>query len=241
MYSTRTTTLALTLGILAGSVPAAHAGEPKLDSPEKQYNYAIGYQMGQRIQQQMSSRSVTVDPEALMAGLRDMLSGTPPRITQEELQGRHQAAQSAAATRNLERGRKFLAENAGKPGVTVLPSGLQYEVLESGEGRSPSESSQVVVDYRGSLVDGQEFDSSYARGEPATFDLARIIPGFREAVTRMKEGDKWRVVIPAELAYGERGAGSRIGPNETLVFEIKLLEVKPESGSGEKAPGSPKE
>jgi len=125
-----------------------------------------------------------------------------------------------------ETGAEFLANNAEKPGVTVTDSGLQYEVLKSGKGRSPQRTDRVTVHYRGTLVDGREFDSSYKRGKPATFQLNRVIPGWTEGLQLMKEGDKWRLFIPSNLGYGQRGAGGMIGPNETLIFEVELLKVQ---------------
>ena len=125
-----------------------------------------------------------------------------------------------------ETGADFLANNAKKEDVTVTESGLQYEVIQSGEGRSPGRTDRVTVHYRGTLVDGREFDSSYKRGEPATFPLNRVIAGWTEGLQLMKEGDKWRLFIPSNLGYGQRGAGGMIGPNETLIFEVELLKVQ---------------
>ena len=125
-----------------------------------------------------------------------------------------------------ETGADFLANNAKKAGVTVTDSGLQYEVIQSGEGLSPSRTDRVTVHYRGTLVDGREFDSSYKRGKPATFPLNRVITGWTEGLQLMKEGDKWRLFIPSNLGYGSRGAGDLIGPNETLIFEVELLKIE---------------
>ncbi len=125
-----------------------------------------------------------------------------------------------------ETGADFLAQNAKKQGITVTDSGLQYEVIQSGEGLSPSRTDRVTVHYRGTLVDGREFDSSYKRGKPATFPLNRVITGWTEGLQLMKEGDKWRLFIPSNLGYGSRGAGDLIGPNETLIFEVELLKIE---------------
>ena len=125
-----------------------------------------------------------------------------------------------------ETGADFLAQNAKKQGITVTDSGLQYEVIQSGEGLSPSRTDRVTVHYRGTLVDGREFDSSYKRGKPATFPLNRVITGWTEGLQLMKEGDKWRLFIPSDLGYGSRGAGDLIGPNETLIFEVELLKIQ---------------
>ena len=129
------------------------------------------------------------------------------------------------ATAIAETGVELLAQNAEKPGVIITPSGLQYEVLKSGKGRSPKRTDRVTVHYRGTLVDGREFDSSYKRGKPATFQLNRVIVGWTEALQLMQEGDKWRLYIPSKLGYGKRGASGLIGPNETLIFEVELFKV----------------
>ena len=125
-----------------------------------------------------------------------------------------------------ETGADFLAQNAKKQGITVTDSGLQYEVIQSGEGLSPSRTDRVTVHYRGTLIDGREFDSSYKRGKPATFPLNRVITGWTEGLQLMKVGDKWRLFIPSNLGYGSRGAGGLIGPNETLIFEVELLKIQ---------------
>jgi FKBP-type peptidyl-prolyl cis-trans isomerase FkpA len=133
---------------------------------------------------------------------------------------------STFAQSDAEKGAQFLAENAKKEGVKVTPSGLQYKVITEGTGKSPAATDTVQVHYRGTLLDGTEFDSSYKRGNPATFGLNQVIPGWTEGVQLMKEGAKYQFVIPSKLAYGAAGAGGRIGPNETLIFEIELLKVQ---------------
>ena len=132
---------------------------------------------------------------------------------------------TAAAEQKKQQGIAFLEKNKSAEGVQVLPNGLQYIVLKAGTGKQPTATDKVTVHYHGTLIDGTVFDSSVERGAPATFALDRVIPGFRESLTRMKTGGKWRVFVPSELAYGESGAGNSIGPNETLIFEIELLEV----------------
>ena len=135
-------------------------------------------------------------------------------------------AEAQGVTDNRAEGEAFLAENAQREGVVTLPSGLQYEVLEEGDGATPRRRSTVVVHYSGTLIDGTPFDSSYSRGEPAKFPVNRVIPGWTEALQLMQVGDKWRLFIPADLAYGDRGAGPVIGPGSTLIFEVELLEVR---------------
>ena len=135
-------------------------------------------------------------------------------------------AEAQVQTANRAEGEAFLAQNAEREGVVSLPSGLQYEVLEEGDGATPGRRSTVVVHYRGTLIDGREFDSSYSRGEPARFRVNGVIPGWTEALQLMQTGDKWRLFIPADLAYGDRGAGPLIAPGSTLIFEVELLEVR---------------
>ena len=133
---------------------------------------------------------------------------------------------AAVSAENKKDGETFLAQNKGKPGVKVLPSGLQYQVISSGTGASPTLVDEVEVHYKGYFIDGREFDSSYARGQPHSFPVNRVIPGWAEVLQLMKVGDKWRVVIPSYLAYGEMGYGPEIGPNTTLIFEMELLKIK---------------
>ena len=197
-----------------------------LDSQEKKFSYTLGYQFGQ----QMKKDGIRVDANAFAAGVDDVLRGNELQLSLEEMKAALQAGREAlekekqarmkAAT---EAGKAFMAQNAKQEGVVVLPSGIQYKVLKEGEGKPPARDAEVTVNYRGTLVNGKEFDSSYKRGKPTTFKLSGVIPGFREAISMMKPGAKWRVVMPPNMAYGERGAGSVIGPNETLIFEIELL------------------
>ena len=178
-----------------------------------------------------------IDIDALKAGLDDAFEGRELKlddVAREEIKNsaaeRIQASQAKAVGERAkvakEAGEKFLAENAKRDGVTETDSGLQYEVLTPAEGDKPSAEDRVTVHYRGTLIDGTEFDSSYSRGEPVTFPLGNVIAGWTEGVQLMSPGAKYKFVIPASLAYGERGAGNRIGPNETLVFEVELLSIE---------------
>jgi FKBP-type peptidyl-prolyl cis-trans isomerase FklB len=204
-----------------------------LASEREKLGYSIGYQVGSDFQRQ----GIEIDPEMLVKGARDALSGAEPAMTPDEMRQtltevQHRAMQAAQAKRkeeagrNLEAGKAFLAENGAREGVTTTASGLQYEVLTAGSGPRPEAKAQVTVHYRGTFLDGTEFDSSYSRNEPATFPLDRVIPGWQEALPLMSEGSKWKLFVPSSLAYGERGQGARIPPNATLVFEVELLSAK---------------
>jgi len=194
--------------------------------------YAIGFNIG------MNLSGEGVEPgdlsrEDLIRGLFEALEGKQLAVSQEQLQAAMQAFSEKMQTRFTEKAQKklaesnqFLEENKKKEGVQVTKSGLQYKVLQAGSGASPTANNQVTVHYEGKLIDGQVFDSSIRRGQPATFQVGGVIPGWTEALQRMKVGDKWMLFIPPALAYGERGSPGGIGPNEALIFEVELLEVK---------------
>lgn len=215
--------------ILAGACIAAQAAQPAALSVSERYSYAMGVRLGQLLQAQ---GVVDLDSGAFAAAIDDVLAGRPLRlddtqmrqaIADQQRQFSEQREQRAQA--NLQAGHAYLSENAGRPDVVVLPSGLQYRVLASGTGEQAGVEDTVRVHYHGTRLDGSVFDSSIQRGEPAEFALGSVIPGFREAISLMHVGDRWQVFVPSALAYGERGAGSDIGPNETLVFEISLLDI----------------
>lgn len=208
-------------------------GAAKLDSEAAKFSYAVGVDLGESLGMVRDE----VDLDALVRGIDDAFAEREPAMSQSEreeakaavAQRLQQAQQEEMASRgaeSAEKGRAYLEENAGRDGVTVTDSGLQIEFLEEGEGNKPSAEDTVTVHYRGTLIDGTEFDSSYNRGQPATFPLGNVIAGWTEGLQLMPEGSKARLVIPAELAYGDRGAGDRIGPNETLIFEVELLSIK---------------
>jgi FKBP-type peptidyl-prolyl cis-trans isomerase FklB len=197
-------------------------------------SYSIGYQVGGDFRRQ----GIEIDPASLLRGVLDALAGAAPAMTPEEmratlteLQRKITAAEEeqrqASLQQNLVAGRAFMEANASKAGVTTLPSGLQYQVIEEGEGASPQANDTVTVQYRGTLIDGTEFDSSYGRGQPATFALNRVIKGWTEGVALMKPGARYTFFVPPELAYGERGAGAKIPPNSILIFEVELISVNP--------------
>jgi FKBP-type peptidyl-prolyl cis-trans isomerase FklB len=212
---------------------ACYAQEkPALKDQKSKESYSLGYQFGQYVK----LHHVDIDPTIYSSGLKDALSGKEAPMSKEEMEsvvsGVQQRVAAAAqkemkekAAKSAEEGKKFLAENGKKEGVKTLPSGLQYKVLKDGSGKMPKATDTVTVNYKGTLVDGTEFDSSYKRGQPASFKVNGVIKGWTEALQLMKEGAKWQLFIPAELAYGERQAGP-IPPNSVLVFEVELISVK---------------
>ena len=202
----------------------------KLDTDRKKLSYAIGVQVAQSLARQ----EVDLDPDAFSLAIEDMIAGREPRIPREEFQAlleKQRAtmlkAQQEKSSKNLEASKAFLAANRKKEGVKELPSGLQYRVVKDGAGDQPKSTDTVSVNYRGTLIDGREFDSSTRTGQPAVFQVNSVIKGWQEALPLMKTGAKWQLFIPPELGYGERGAGGAIGPNEILIFDIDLLAVNP--------------
>lgn len=216
--------------LLAGALltSSAWSGSAMLSVPER-YSYAMGVQLAELLRAQGIRQ---LDSRAFAAAIDDVLNDRPLRLSAADMQQAVAEQQQMfteqrqrRAAENLAAGREFLTRNAGRAAVTVLPSGLQYEVLQPGTGVQPSAQDSVRVHYHAMLLDGGVFDSSVERGQPAEFALAAVIPGFREALLNMRVGAKWRVFLPSVLAYGERGAGSTIGPNETLIFELELLDI----------------
>jgi FKBP-type peptidyl-prolyl cis-trans isomerase FklB len=218
--------LCLMAGMLC--LQGVQAAEPALDNDKNKISYTLGYQLAQSLRQQ----GFDLDGEVAAGAVRDAFAGKQPRMTQAEMQETIQAMNAALLQKkvelgkaNHEAGKKFLAENKTKKGVVTRDSGLQYKVIKAGTGKSPKITDTVVAHYEGRLLNGNVFDSSIQRGTPATFPLSRVIKGWQEVVPLMKEGAKWQVYIPSELAYGERGAGQNIGPNETLIFDIELIKI----------------
>ncbi|QCR21827.1 FKBP-type peptidyl-prolyl cis-trans isomerase [Pontibacter sp. SGAir0037] len=192
----------------------------------------ISYIIGRDMAANLAKQGIEIDAEPFIAGLKEVLAGQPSSLSQAEVQQAMMALQqemaqkqSASGSQNQQEGEAFLAENKGKEGVKTLPSGLQYQVLQEGNGKSPSASDKVTTHYHGTLIDGTVFDSSYERGQPATFPVNGVIAGWTEALQLMKEGAKWRLFIPSKLAYGSQGAGDVIGPNTTLIFDVELISV----------------
>lgn len=216
--------------LIAGGLCAAE--EPSL----KTQNEKISYVMGMYFGRDMKRQGIELNADIFTRGLRDALTGAKPAISDADAQQTMNAFGSEMAAKRQvemkkagEEGRaqeqKFMAENRTKPGVQTLPSGLQYKVLKEGSGRKPTLYDTVTVNYRGTLIDGTEFDSSYKRNAPATFPVNGVIPGWTEALQLMKTGSTWQLFIPAKLAYGEAGGGAVIPPNAALIFEVELLSI----------------
>ncbi|MFC2137069.1 FKBP-type peptidyl-prolyl cis-trans isomerase [Bacteroidota bacterium] len=188
-------------------------------------SYALGVAIGTNLQEQFDE----IDPDIMAQALEDIYNGEEKYFTADEanlyLQSYAGKQMQRKGDENILKGKEFLESNSTEEGVITTESGLQYKILEEGVGESPIETDKVKVHYRGTLIDGTEFDSSYKRGQPATFAANRVIPGWTEALTMMKQGSKWMLYIPSELGYGERGAGQMIGSNEVLIFEVELLEI----------------
>jgi len=219
----------LSVGLLSSFCFAAE--NPELKDLKDRESYSLGYQFGQSLKYQ----GLDINMEVYESGIKDALGGTKPRLTQEEiqktvseLQQRVMAARQKElkemAEKNLSEGRAFLEENKKKEGVKTLPSGLQYKVLAEGSGKTPQATDSVTVNYRGGFINGTEFDSSYQRGKPATLQVDKVVPGWKEALQLMKEGSKWQIFIPPELGSGDRGGGP-IPPNSTLLFDVELISV----------------
>jgi len=212
---------------LAGALSTSAFAETKLESDDDKLSYGLGMIIGERVLKNYGE----LDYDLLLEAMKAQNEGSDTLMTLEEAQTVMQAQQMKAAEEKASaakaEGEKFLAENAARDGVSTTDSGLQYEVLTAAEdGAMPSIDDTVTVHYAGTLIDGTEFDSSIARGEPASFPLKGVIPGWTEGLQLMNVGSKFRFVIPSDLAYGDRGAGQNIGPGETLVFEVELLEIQ---------------
>ena len=230
-----------TLTIFAMSIVALSAcgrSEAEMSEQDK-VSYALGVAQARAMQR----RSITINPEIYGQGFKDALSGTPSRLTEEEIRAagntlQRELAQQRTTPRekdqqleatNGEAGQAFLAANKTRPGVVTLESGLQYKVIQTGSGKVPTIDDTVSLNYRGRLINGKEFGNTFKGKGPITFPLKKVIPGWREALQRMPVGSKWELYVPPELAYGERKAGRKIGPNSTLIFEMELVSIAPSS------------
>ena len=240
------------------TTPAAKTSAPlTLTTPKDKTSYAIGMSVGKNIARGVHEQSLDIDQAILLRGMKDELAGgktlltdeevnavltelqKEARLKQEEMRKKQEELAKAQGEANKKQGDAFLAENKTKEGVVTLPSGLQYKILQAGTGPKPTASDTVVCNYRGTLLDGKEFDSSYKRGQPATFPLGGVIKGWTEALQLMPVGSKWQLFLPPDLAYGERSMGPDITPNSTLIFEVELVSIKPPEKPAEKPAASP--
>lgn len=216
---------------LAGQIRAQE--NPALKDQKDKVSYSIGMEIGKN----MKKQSLDVNPEFLTRGIKDAFSDGKPLMTdqemsealmafQKEMMAKQQELAKKLGEKNQKEGEAFLAENKKKEGMITLPSGLQYKVIKAGSGKKPKATDTVSVHYQGTLINGTEFDSSYRRGQPVSFPVNGVIPGWTEALQLMEVGAKWQVVVPSNLAYGDRGAGPQIGPNATLIFEVELISIQ---------------
>jgi FKBP-type peptidyl-prolyl cis-trans isomerase len=211
-----------------------------LKTQKDKFSYALGMNLGVGLGKNLHQQSVEVDPNIVARGLKDALVGGKTLLSEDEakavlttaqaeVRAKQQEKMQQASATNKKEGEAFLAANKTKDGVVTLPSGLQYKILTAGTGPKPAASDTVVCNYRGTLINGTEFDSSYKRGQPATFPVGGVIKGWTEALQLMPVGSKWQLFIPADLGYGDRGAGGDIGPGATLIFEVELLSIQDKS------------
>ncbi len=221
-----------------------------LKSTDDKLNYSVGYEIGMNIKR----NNLALNEAIFMKGINDSVAEKDPLLSEEEMREvkqehaktqreQRKKEREELGTKNKEEGEKFMAENKAKDGVVTTESGLQYKVLKAGEGEKPKETDRVEVNYKGTLIDGTEFDSSFKRNKPATFAVNRVVKGWSEALQLMPVGSKWQLYIPADLGYGPRGAGAKIGPNAVLIFEVELLKIvtdeKPEQKPGPAAKAVP--
>ena len=217
---------------------AAPAAQEAFQTDPQRMGYALGTNVGRTFKQQ----NFPVDIDSVIAGMRDAFTGGTLKMDdakiaetlqklQTTLQANAQAAQETATKKNADDGTAFFAKNGTAEGVVTTKTGLQYKVVTAGDGKKPTAEDTVKVHYRGTLLDGTEFDSSYARGEPVTFPVNAVIPGWTEALQLMPVGSKWQVFIPSDLGYGPGGAGDKIGPNAALIFDVELLSIEPKAAA----------
>lgn len=224
------TMLLLSIAVGISVTANAFAADTTPSTDAQKFSYAIGFQMGQNLKQNGVN---DIDVGALSQAISDVISGGKIKLSPQDMQAamskfqeKMMAERNAAGESAKKEGEAFLAKNKGKKGVTTTASGLQYEVMKEGNGAIPKANDTVEVHYHGTLISGKVFDSSVQRGTPVSFPVTGVIPGWQEVLQLMPVGSKWKVFIPSELAYGTRGAGADIGPNETLIFEVELLSIK---------------
>ena len=231
---------------------AGTAAAAPLTSRKQKFSYALGMNIANGLGANLKKQGVEVDWSLVAQGLKDAAAGGKTRLTEEEaktvlnemqneVRKDQQAKMKEAGEKNKAEGEAFLTANKSKEGVKTLDSGLQYKVLTEGTGPKPTATDTVICNYRGTLVNGTEFDSSYKRGEPATFPVSGVIKGWTEALQLMPVGSKWQLYIPSSLAYGERGAGADIGPDATLIFDVELISIKPKEDDKAKDQAKPED
>jgi len=224
---------------------ATKAAPAPLTTRKQKFSYALGMNIGNGLGGNLKKQGVEVDWNLVAKGLKDAVAGGKTQLTEEEAQAvlkevqtevqkQQQEKMKEASDKNKSEGEAFLAANKGKDGVVTLPDGLQYKILTAGTGPKPASTDSVVCNYRGTLINGTEFDSSYKRGQPATFGVSQVIKGWTEALQLMPVGSKWQLFIPSNLAYGARGAGAEIGPDSTLIFEVELLSIQDKTKKDDK-------
>jgi FKBP-type peptidyl-prolyl cis-trans isomerase len=224
-------TMFLTVAFIASQSIAQEGAAPKTQKEKESYS------LGVEVAKNFKNLGLDIDVDILVKGLKDEFSGKKLLLSENEIdkvmtayeygvQQKQAQTTKSAAEKNQKEGQAFLAANTKKEGVVTLPSGLQYKIIKAGEGKKPTSADTVECHYRGTLIDGTEFDSSYRRGQPATFKVSGVIPGWTEALKLMPVGSKWQLFVPAPLAYGAAGVGRDIGPNSTLIFEVELLGIK---------------
>jgi len=227
----------LRLIVVLGILVLVSQVDAKEDLVLKNQKDKISYVLGMDIGNNLKRQSIDIDPDILARGIKDAVSGGKSLMTeqearevatafQKEMMAKQEERNKKLGEKNKKEGETFLAENKKKGGVKTLPSGLQYKVIKAGTGKKPKSTDTVTTHYRGTLIDGTEFDSSYRRGQPATFPVNGVIPGWTEGLQLMEEGAKWQLFVPPNLAYGDRGAGPQIGPNATLIFEVELISIQ---------------
>jgi FKBP-type peptidyl-prolyl cis-trans isomerase FklB len=226
------------------------AAAAPLTSRKQKFSYALGMNIATGLGTNLKKQGVEVDWSLVAQGLKDGASGKGTRLSEDEaktvlnevqteVHKEQQEKMKQASDKNKSEGAAFLAANKDKDGVKTLPSGLQYKIITEGTGPKPTTTDTVVCNYRGTLINGTEFDSSYKRGEPATFPVGGVIKGWTEALQLMPVGSKWQLFVPSDLAYGDRGAGAEIGPNSTLIFEVELMSIKPKDADKAKDQDKP--